>query len=197
MCSIWRLVLFLPCLILAHALAIDRSQALSFEKAAISPNISSSPLKLPSSLLLRTTKRATRQLVEHWDLMYITYHPSTLIPTSLYQHLLSTAITRITHKINTLGDDAYVETHFLNIAGNVMLQADNNRHSASRELTWGILGEAVEVLQEFTRDRPYALEAGIWDGLDGRGVPVGEMTVSVHTIPHAVHGGSVRGGRVD
>ncbi|KAL8906092.1 MAG: hypothetical protein Q9171_006414, partial [Xanthocarpia ochracea] len=90
---------------------------------------------------------------------------------------LSGALERISHRIRTIGEGAIVEAQFVHVNGYIMLQADVNPYSASRDLTWGVLEEAVVVLQEFTRYRPHPLQVGILEGLNGRGLPLGQMTL--------------------
>ena len=134
----------------------------------------------PAEVPRQTTRAAYRQLVDHRDVIYIRYQDHIASPTSIYQLTLSGALERISHRIRTMGEGTIVEAQFVHVHGYIMLQADVNQHSASRELTWGVLEEAVMVLQEFTRHRPHPLVVGIWEGLNGRGLPLGQMTVSFH-----------------
>ena len=74
-------------------------------------------------------------------------------------------------------DDAPFSDRFAHVEGNVLLMADHAHHSSSEDLTWGVLFEALEVVQQFMRSRPFHLEAEILGGLDGRGFPLGEIVV--------------------
>ncbi|KAL8806596.1 MAG: hypothetical protein Q9182_001243 [Xanthomendoza sp. 2 TL-2023] len=128
----------------------------------------------------RAIKIATRQLIEHDGFMHIAYEDRVIYSTTLYRRTLSTALTRIIYNIHTHGDDAVLEEPFVHTIGTMTLQAANDRRSASRDLTWGILGEAVGVLEEFTALRPYPMTVALREGLDGRGWPIGEMEVMVN-----------------
>ncbi len=134
----------------------------------------------PAEVPRQTTKAAWRQLVNHRDAIFIRYQDqvaSLIIP---YQLTLSGALQRIHGLIRTIGEEAIVEFRFVHVHGYIMLEADVDPHSASRELMWGVLEEAVVVLREFTRYRPHPLQVAIWEGLNGRGLPLGQMTVSFH-----------------
>ncbi|KAL8679992.1 MAG: hypothetical protein Q9186_003758 [Xanthomendoza sp. 1 TL-2023] len=128
-------------------------------------------------------RQATRQMIEHWDFMYIKYDNSVIYPRQLYRRTLSAALTRITDHINIQGDDAILPGPFVHVNGNMVLQAGHDSRSASTDMTWGILGEAVEVLQDFTGlrpHRPHPLEVTIREGFDGRGLPIGQLRVTLH-----------------
>ena len=75
------------------------------------------------------------------------------------------------------GDDALLPDRYVYIEGNVLLMADHAHHSPSEGLTWGVLYEALQVVQRFMQIRPFRLEAEILGGLDGRGFPIGEIMV--------------------
>lgn len=128
-------------------------------------------------------KVATRRLILHNDFMRIVYLESVPLPNPLYRRVLSTAYHRIAHMKDIVGEETivYIPINVRDL--NVMFQAGSDRHSASEDLTWGILEEAIEVLQDFMLQRPYALEAVIIEGLDGRGIPLGQVAVEIDDGP--------------
>lgn len=123
-------------------------------------------------------KFATRQLVEHDNLMRIFYFEMEPLPNPLYRHVLITAHRQIVVVRNAVGDEAIVRVPLGVRSGNVLFTAAADRHSAAVELTWGMLEEAVVVLEDFMLSRPFSLLVKIWEGLDGRGVPLGEMAIA-------------------
>ncbi|KAL8810963.1 MAG: hypothetical protein Q9200_002180 [Gallowayella weberi] len=191
---IWKIFLLIPGLIMVHSATIDRnptalSKSNNFPAAETESGDSS-----PTFFSRRSIKIATRQLIEHDGFMHIAYDNGVLCSRTLYYPLLSTALTRIIYNIHILGDDAILEEPFVHTIGTMKLQAGHDRRSALRDMTWGVLGEAVEVLEEFTAIRPFPMMVGLREGLDGHGLPVGRMEVTVDASRGnaTVNGGGVQ-----
>ncbi|KAL8787696.1 MAG: hypothetical protein Q9195_007652 [Heterodermia aff. obscurata] len=165
------------------------SRAASFipNRANLS-NSTHASIYTPLNLSLGTIKPATRQLIEHDAFMHIFYEDRYRLQAPYYRYVLQVAILRIIQKIELNGDDALVTEQFMQIEGNVLLIADHVPHSPTRELTWGILGEAVAILQDFMRQRPFLLQADLFEGLDGRGIPIGKISVGPYPIPNMQSG---------
>ena len=143
-----------------------------------------------SGLNLSAIQSATRQLVDHDAFMRIRYADSERLPGRFCRFVLLAAVVRIISKIEVDGDDALVTERFIEIEGNVLLIADHVSHSATQDLTWGILGEAIIILQEFIRRRPFLMQADIFEGLDGRGIPIGQISIGPFPI-HSTQKGNI------
>ena len=128
---------------------------------------------------LQIINTATRQLVGHYDLLHIQYATQERLPSPLYHDVIETSLRLAAEMVRSEGDDAPFphRNRFVHLQGNVLLMAEHAHHSSSEDLTWGVLFEALEVVQRFMRSRPFHLEAEILGGLDGRGFPVGEIVV--------------------
>lgn len=192
MWKIWIIVLLAPYFFFVYPATIDRSGAISPGDFYHAPGVgtrNSSP-----GLVRRATKIATRQLPEHWDFMHIVYEVNIVFPAQLYRRTLFTALTRITTRVNADGDDAVLQAPFIHIYGNIVLHANHESHSASNDLTWGILEEAVTVLLAFTKLKTHPLLVRLYEGLDGRGPPIGEITVSMQGGLDSAHKGSIQVG---
>ncbi|CAF9940227.1 MAG: hypothetical protein HETSPECPRED_002208 [Heterodermia speciosa] len=149
-------------------------------------NISASAhgsIRNPSYLRLGTIKLATRQLIEHDAFMHIFYDDQHQLQPRFYRDVLTFALLHIVQRVELDGDNAPVPGHFSQFEGDVLLIADHVSHSPTRDLTWGVLGEAVASLQDFMRRRPFLLQAEIYEGLDGRGIPIGKISVGPYPLP--------------
>ena len=62
----------------------------------------------------------------------------------------------------------------------VFFAAESDRHSPTVELTYGILNEAWFVLVDFLERRPHPLKVVIVEGMDGRGLPLGEVLLYLY-----------------
>ena len=181
MSAVWRLTLYglitslLPSAIFPQALSIPNGA-----NASSSAHIS---LSSTSHLNLSAIKPATRQLVEHDAFMLIRYADNERLPSSFCRYVLLASLLRIVPKIEFEGDEGPVTERFVQNEGMVLLIADHVSHSATRDLTWGVLGESIAILQEFMRRRPFLLQADIYDGLDGRGIPLGQISVGSYPVP--------------
>ncbi|KAL8728986.1 MAG: hypothetical protein Q9181_005155 [Wetmoreana brouardii] len=171
------IVLFLISFTLTQAAILRRADATAGAITLTQVNQSSiSPLDVN----LRATRTATIQLVDHEDFMRIVYDDSLRLPNPVYRYLIKSTMIRVAQQIIALGEDAVVEDQFVNREGNVLLAAQSNEHSPTKELTWGILGEALDALKEFMQRRPFMMAAEIMEGLDGKGPPIGDVTIFVH-----------------
>ncbi|KAL8696013.1 MAG: hypothetical protein Q9201_007865 [Fulgogasparrea decipioides] len=173
--SVQRALFFLI-FTLSHA-AILRQADVTAGAITLTQVNHSSTFPLDSNL--RDAKVATVQLVNHEDFMRIVYEDSLRIPIPLYRSLLQTTMIRIAYQIIALGEDAIVVDQFVNREGNILLTAQSNQHSPTKELTWSILGEAIDVLNEFTLRRPFMLTGEIMEGLNGKGPPIGDVAIFV------------------
>ena len=126
---------------------------------------------------VKSIETATRELVGHYALMHIRYATHDRLPSPLYLHVIQTSLRLAADMVEWEGDGALFPDRYVHIEGNVLLMADHAHHSSSQDLTWGVLGEALDVVQRFMRARPFHLEAEILGGLDGRGFPIGEVVV--------------------
>ena len=143
------------------------------------------------NLSLGTIKPATRQLIEHDAFMYIRYADHERLPSRFCRYVTMAALLRIVTEIEFEGEEGPLNERFTQIEGTVLLIADHAPHSPTRDLTWGILGEAISILQDFLRSRPFLMQAQIFEGLDGRGIPIGEISIGPYPVP-TVQRGSVQ-----
>ena len=126
---------------------------------------------------LESFETATRKLVRHDDLLHIRYVTHELLPSPLYRQVIQTSLGYAAEMLSLEGDDALLPDRYVHVEGNVLLMADHAHDSSSEGLTWGVLYEALQVVQRFMQTRPFHLEAEILGDLDGRGFRIGEIMV--------------------
>ena len=131
------------------------------------------------SLDLMNGKIATRQLIESDCSLRILYAPNTPLPVPRFHEVLSTASDIISTLTERHGENTPVLVPVNVRNGNVMFTAKADPNAPSVRLLWGILEEALWVLEDFMSDRrPFANEVMILEGLNGRGIPLGQMTIA-------------------
>ena len=176
----WKLILVILFTPLLRSVIFSR--AFSTPNGANSSTSSLNSTYQTSNMNLSVIKPATRQLVEHDAFMHIRYADHERLQSPFYQYVLSAALLRIIPQIELDGDEAPLTERFAQIEGSVLLIADHVLHSPTQDLTWGILGEAVCVLQDFMRRRPFLLQAEIFEELDGRGIPIGLISIGPYPV---------------
>ena len=70
----------------------------------------------------------------------------------------------------------------------MLFKAGSDEHSSSVDLTYGILEEAWEVLVDFVEGRPHPMRVRILEGMDGKGIPLGEMMISYNERNRVIPG---------
>ena len=191
MSGVWRLILVILVTYPLRSTIFSRASSIpNRANASMSDHIS---IHSTSNLNLSRIKPATRQLVEHDAFMRIQYADHERLSSSFCRYVTLVALLRIIPEIEQEGDEGPVRERFAQIEGNVLLIADHIAHSPTRDLTWGLLGEAISILQDFVRTRPFLLQAEIFEGLDGRGIPLGEISIGPYPVPTAQRG-SVQAG---
>lgn len=125
---------------------------------------------------LNNTRFATLQLPEHENFLLIKYKPHTRLPPS-YEYLLNTVHVHVIIEKHVWGDEALVGRLYSVRQGHVEFQADDDEHGPYRTLTLGILEEAIRILAVWMRSNRVQLQAFILEGRDGRGPPVGEISI--------------------
>lgn len=181
MSAAWKLILIILFTSLLRSAIFSR--ALFVPLGANTSTSAHISIDSTSDLNLSAIKPATRQLVEHDAFMRIRYADHERLPNPFQRFVLLAAIVRIASMIELEGDETPIAERFVQIEGNVLLIADHVHHSPTQDLTWGVLGEAISILQDFMRRRPFLLLAEIFEGLDGRGIPIGEISIG----PYPVH----------
>ncbi|KAL8697663.1 MAG: hypothetical protein Q9201_007010 [Fulgogasparrea decipioides] len=175
-------------------------QYIVLTSAAIIPEVLSKPAaadiinhyKANETIFFRTHSNVsaidviTRKLVEHRDVVRIAYKYTAPFLSPLYQQSLAVAHHRIKALRDVEGDAGIVDIPIAVIIENTVVVANQDRYTATPELTWGALEEAVRVLRAFMQTRPYELAVQILEGDDGKGPPLGEITVM--TLHHHLAG---------
>ena len=188
MSAAWKFILVI--LFAPSLRVVFFSRAVSIASGANASTSAHSNTYSTSGLNLSEIHWATRQLVEHDAFMRIRYADHDRLPGFFCRYVLYVAHVRIITRVELEGDDALVTERFTEIEGNVLLIADHVTHSATRDLTWGTLGEAISILRDFIRRRPFLMEVDIFEGLDGRGIPIGQISIRLFPF-HSTQGGNV------
>ena len=173
-------ILILLCAALAGSTAIPprtTSPYLTTSNLTTSAQTTDTYVHSASNAAFKSIKTATRELVGHNALMHIRYAAHDRLPTPLYRHVIQTSLRLADEMVEWEGEHAPFPDRYVHIEGDVLLMADHAHHSSSQDLTWGILREALEMVEQFMRSRPFHLEAEILGGLAGRGFPIGEIVV--------------------
>ena len=147
------------------------------ESIAIAGPLSS--LSLNQSLFLPNL--VIRQLVAHRCLLYISRVPTSPLPDPQYRLTLSSALENIERVKDRVGGMAKVLRPIHVIDGNVVFTADNLVFKLQESLTFGILAEALRVLQDYFPTYPYESMVWVTPGLneDSPGRAIGKLGLFV------------------
>ena len=129
----------------------------------------------PSSL--RHQHVAGFPLPEHNAFMRIQYNDSEPLSETLCRQLLTGAVISTLMIVDEHGDETLLEEDYQAEEGELRLFANRDEHSPTVTLTYGILLEALSMLRFFLTLHSFASVANLFEGLDGRGPPIGEIEV--------------------